>query len=62
MELTCGMQSIAIPAALKGGDFILAAETGSGKTLAYLMPVIQSLRQRQQQMKTDRPTAPGYAT
>lgn len=50
-----------MPAALKGGDFILAAETGSGKTLAYLLPLIQSLKQRQHAMKTDRPTAPACA-
>ncbi len=36
-----------MPAILRGGDVVLAAETGSGKTLAYLAPLLDwALRSR----------------
>lgn len=36
-----------MPAILRGGDVVLAAETGSGKTLAYLAPLVDwALRSR----------------
>jgi superfamily II DNA/RNA helicase len=40
-------QSLAIPAILSGGDYLLAAQTGSGKTLAYLLPLIHALKARE---------------
>lgn len=54
------VQSITVPTALRGDDLLLAAETGSGKTLAYLLPLIQSLKQRQEWLAEDRPDAPGW--
>lgn len=42
----CGLlQSLAVPALLSGGDFLLCAQTGSGKTLAYMLPIVQMLKQ-----------------
>ncbi|KAL6527226.1 hypothetical protein OROGR_016316 [Orobanche gracilis] len=38
------IQSIGIPAVLKGKSVVLGSHTGSGKTLAYLLPVAQLLR------------------
>lgn len=40
-------QSLAIPAIVGGGDYLLAAQTGSGKTLAYLLPLIHMLKARE---------------
>ena len=37
------VQLKAIPAALKGGDWMVSAQTGSGKTAAFLLPVLQRL-------------------
>ncbi|CAN0266135.1 unnamed protein product, partial [Discosporangium mesarthrocarpum] len=39
-----GIQRIAIPQLLSGGNVVFAAATGSGKTLAYLLPLIQHLK------------------
>ncbi|PRW20256.1 DEAD-box ATP-dependent RNA helicase 22 [Chlorella sorokiniana] len=40
-------QELAVPAILRGGDVVLAAETGSGKSLAYLAPLLDwALRSR----------------
>ncbi|XP_063169038.1 probable ATP-dependent RNA helicase DDX28 [Candoia aspera] len=41
------VQKRTIPALLKGGNALCAAETGSGKTLAYLLPLVQRLLQAQ---------------
>ncbi|KAM6430219.1 putative ATP-dependent RNA helicase DDX28 [Liasis olivaceus] len=41
------LQERAIPALLKGGNALCAAETGSGKTLAYLLPLLQRLLRAQ---------------
>ncbi|CED83268.1 dead-domain-containing protein [Phaffia rhodozyma] len=38
-----GIQSLAVPLALKGQDILGAARTGSGKTLAFLVPLLESL-------------------
>ncbi|KAL6578276.1 hypothetical protein OROMI_010604 [Orobanche minor] len=38
------IQSIGIPAVLKGKSVVLGSHTGSGKTLAYLLPLAQLLR------------------
>lgn len=46
---------------LAGHDVALAAETGSGKTLAYVLPIVQSLRQRKADMHENRPDAPQCA-
>jgi Rad3-related DNA helicase len=43
----CVSQSLAIPAIVGGGDYLLAAQTGSGKTLAYLLPIIHMLKARE---------------
>ncbi|XP_077686888.1 putative ATP-dependent RNA helicase DDX28 [Eretmochelys imbricata] len=40
------VQRRAIPALLRGGNALCAAETGSGKTLAYLLPLFQKLLSR----------------
>ncbi|CAM4542672.1 unnamed protein product [Lepidochelys kempii] len=40
------VQRRAIPALLRGGNALCAAETGSGKTLAYLLPLFQKLLAR----------------
>ena len=37
-----GLQALALPALLKGGDYMLASHTGSGKTLAYLLPIVST--------------------
>ena len=39
-------QALSLPPLLAGRSAILRAETGSGKTLAYLLPILESLRQR----------------
>jgi superfamily II DNA/RNA helicase len=43
----CACQSLAIPAIVGGGDYLLAAQTGSGKTLAYLLPLIHMIKARE---------------
>src|SRR5881394_3689816 len=40
------VQAAAIPAILAGGDLWASAKTGSGKTAAFLLPVLQSLKDR----------------
>ncbi|XP_006117708.2 putative ATP-dependent RNA helicase DDX28 [Pelodiscus sinensis] len=40
------VQRRSIPALLRGGNALCAAETGSGKTLAYLLPLFQKLLAR----------------
>lgn len=52
------LQSAAIPEFRQGADVAIAAETGSGKTLAYLLPIIDSLVQRRDDLRTNRPDAP----
>ncbi|MGK5022581.1 DEAD/DEAH box helicase [Janthinobacterium sp. LB2P10] len=37
------IQAAAIPAILRGGDVLGAAQTGSGKTAAYALPLLQAL-------------------
>jgi ATP-dependent RNA helicase DDX47/RRP3 len=44
------IQQEALPVALSGRDIIGLAETGSGKTAAFLIPILQSLLQRQQRL------------
>eukprot|EP00879_Flechtneria_rotunda_P025367 GHRR01026952.1.p1 GENE.GHRR01026952.1~~GHRR01026952.1.p1 ORF type:complete len:415 (+),score=141.71 GHRR01026952.1:145-1389(+) len=41
------IQSMAVPAIVSGGDFLLAAQTGSGKTLAYMLPLVHMLKQQE---------------
>jgi len=41
------VQQKAIPAIMKGKDCIVQAQTGTGKTLAFLLPIVQSIDQRQ---------------
>jgi superfamily II DNA/RNA helicase len=38
------IQAAAIPAILRGGDVLAAAQTGSGKTAAFALPILQLLR------------------
>uniref|UniRef100_A0A8C4WF38 DEAD-box helicase 28 n=1 Tax=Gopherus evgoodei TaxID=1825980 RepID=A0A8C4WF38_9SAUR len=45
-EPPTAVQRRAIPALLRGGNALCAAETGSGKTLAYLLPLFQKLLSR----------------
>jgi superfamily II DNA/RNA helicase len=37
------VQAQAIPAALKGGDWMVSSQTGSGKTAAFLLPMLHRL-------------------
>ena len=37
------VQAEAIPAALKGGDWMVSSQTGSGKTAAFLLPLLHRL-------------------
>ncbi len=37
------VQAALIPAALQGGDWIVASQTGSGKTAAFLLPALQQI-------------------
>lgn len=47
-----------MPAILRGGDVVLAAETGSGKTLAYLAPLLDwALRSRRAAAAAEAATA-----
>lgn len=55
------VQALAVPRILEGTDVTLAAETGSGKTLAYLLPLIQSVRERHALLRELRPDAPECA-
>ena len=41
------VQSQVIPAAMSGGDWIVASQTGSGKTAAFLLPTLQKIYQTQ---------------
>ncbi len=41
------VQAAAIPPALAGRDVVATAQTGTGKTLAFLIPLLQSLLNRQ---------------
>lgn len=43
------VQASSIPSVLSGKDVIIAAETGSGKTYSYLLPLIDKLRDTQEQ-------------
>jgi superfamily II DNA/RNA helicase len=43
------VQALAVPALSSGGDWLLASHTGSGKTLAYLLPLIQHLKEQEEQ-------------
>eukprot|EP00892_Ulva_mutabilis_P009388 jgi/Ulvmu1/6821/UM031_0025.1 len=54
------IQSAAIPAFLQGADVAIAAETGSGKTLSYLLPMIDSLTKRREDLRANRPDAPEW--
>ena len=40
------IQSLAIPAVLKGADVQASAQTGSGKTAAYVLPVLELIMQQ----------------
>ena len=37
------VQAALVPAALQGGDWIVASQTGSGKTAAFLLPALQQI-------------------
>ncbi len=37
------VQAQAVPAAMKGGDWMVSSQTGSGKTAAFLLPVLERL-------------------
>ena len=37
------VQAEAVPAAIKGGDWMVSSQTGSGKTAAFLLPVIHAI-------------------
>ncbi len=37
------VQAEAVPAAIKGGDWMVSSQTGSGKTAAFLLPVINAI-------------------
>lgn len=41
------VQAKAIPLALEGKDILARSKTGSGKTAAYVLPVIQSILQKE---------------
>ncbi|CAL5197007.1 unnamed protein product [Lathyrus oleraceus] len=43
------VQASSIPPVLSGKDVVIAAETGSGKTYSYLLPLIDKLRDAQEQ-------------
>lgn len=45
------VQKRAIPAILEGRDALVKSQTGSGKTLSYAVPMIQSLRSTQPQIR-----------
>jgi len=47
------VQTEAIPKILKGEDLVIAAETGSGKSLAYMLPLVQSVLDRQKDRSMD---------
>ncbi|PKA62185.1 DEAD-box ATP-dependent RNA helicase 39 [Apostasia shenzhenica] len=55
------IQSIGVPAVLKGQNVVLGSHTGSGKTLAYMLPLVQLLRRDEELsgmlMKPRRPKA-----
>ncbi|VFR00321.1 unnamed protein product [Cuscuta campestris] len=55
------IQTIGIPAVLRGKSVVLGSHTGSGKTLAYLLPIVQLLRRDEASngilMKPRRPRA-----
>lgn len=42
-ESPTSVQEQAIPAAMKGGDWMVSSQTGSGKTAAFLIPVFERL-------------------
>ncbi|HEY1391865.1 MAG TPA: DEAD/DEAH box helicase [Methylibium sp.] len=42
-EQPTAVQAEAIPAALKGGDWMVSSQTGSGKTAAFLLPVLHAI-------------------
>lgn len=42
-EQPTAVQTQAIPAVLKGGDVVAAAQTGSGKTAAFSLPILQAI-------------------
>lgn len=44
------IQAQAIPLALQGRDLIGLAETGSGKTAAFVLPILQALMEKPQQL------------
>lgn len=44
------IQAQSIPLALQGRDLIGLAETGSGKTAAFVLPILQSLMEKPQQL------------
>ncbi len=44
MRVPTPVQSLAIPAVLRGDDLLCRAPTGSGKTLAYALPLLQGLQ------------------
>ena len=37
------IQAKSIPAVLKGGDLLAAAQTGTGKTAGFTLPILQRL-------------------
>jgi superfamily II DNA/RNA helicase len=52
------VQAQAIPAALNGGDWMVAAQTGSGKTAAFLLPILSRLAAGEQAVATRVPPPP----
>lgn len=42
------VQASSVPSVLSGKDVVIAAETGSGKTYSYLVPLIDKLRDTQE--------------
>ena len=52
------VQAALVPAALGGGDWIVASQTGSGKTMAFLLPIMQKIFVAQQAGKTNPANAP----
>ena len=47
------IQRHAVPLGIAGHDLMCCAQTGSGKTCAFLLPVIASLQNKQQQKNTE---------
>ncbi|MEW5302928.1 MAG: hypothetical protein WDW36_005665 [Sanguina aurantia] len=52
------IQTMSLPAIMKGGNYLLASHTGSGKTLGYLLPIIQMLKEEEGEGFVPRPKRP----